>query len=315
LEQIVPDGKRYCSRFVVSALAALLSQQSLHGDEIDQYKYNGIKSHLRVQDGDDRQVLEASHIPLLMRELDHFLKNRIDRQIQEAHRELDYIITSLMDSLNQEQQEAARPDKKNLLQRRFDKALEEKLDHLKEEVEKFRDSQIGHLPTLQKQLLQVARQFCDEIDHQLKTEMPNYWKTHFRKDRIVTRATIFGLVIKEGFLGEVELNLWNQVASNAKLLAQEAIRTYKSALDMTNLPALIADQCFGCIEQESIAAQVNRGIEAMQDNLVPSMKGFALTHLVNPEHGLITFDKNGNTIPSPLLEALNPDFSQARQKE
>ncbi len=305
IEELIPGGSQSCPRFLISAWAALQAQQVLRGEVLDNpTKYESVKLALGIQNGNDHDVLLASEVPALVQKLTGFIKSRVERQIREAHQALEHIITTLMNEYIEEQQKSMEETNPSNPQQQLNCVLAEQLKQLENLVKEVRRTQLNRLPDVQQQLQQVATVLCNDIDDILKAEMPDYWKMHFADSDYPPQSILFARVIKEGFLGQVEINLWEQIAAKVPRLAQEMVHIYKRLLESFELSSRIAERCFEQIEPEAVATKLEAGIQRMQENLIPAVKGLALAQVVDPRHNFITFSEDGTEQPSFLLSQI-----------
>jgi hypothetical protein len=312
MEELIPNSRQYSRYFLISAWGALQAQQALQGKAVDHDDYDRVKLGLRIRDGSDRQILEASNVPFLVRELSTFVKSRIDLQIRESQQQLSSILSTLVSSLTQEIEEPEHEDQHQKSREKFNRALEARRFDVKNMIKEFRRNQISQMSAIKQNLHQVAIGLCNEIDKSLQAEMPVIWKENFSYADYSPQALTFVRITKEEFLGKVEVKLWEQIAAKVQTLADELVRFYRHALGVTELPVRVSSQCFDYVDCDAITVKLEQGVQAMEKTLVPSVKGFSLMYLVNPSNGFITLSEDGKTQESLLMQclkrmALNPE--------
>ncbi len=307
LEQLFPGSSQHCSRYEISAWAALQAQKVRKGEKPDNpRKYSSVCNDLGVQEQDPDAVWQVSHVPLLIENLNTFIAQRIERQIREAERGLAQILDSYFNDYQQHYQSMTKGAGDLYLRKRAANLLDERYQQIYKLLKEFRRRQLDSLAVSRSTLERVASRLYDSIDQELRTEMPGYWKEAFAEGEYVPSSTSFARVMKERFLGDVEVSLWQHISKKAKVLAQELAEIYQSALEVSDLPQSIAINCFDCIDLEAINATFQQCIAQMEQNLTATVRGVALSQLANPANGFIPFLIDGTPQPSALMDAIPP---------
>ena len=243
--------------FLTSAWAAYAAQKRLKGEDLKQdvATYEGTKAKLKVQGKGDREVLEASQIPRLAKELSQFTRDRrIEGQINDGRQALDTIVNSLDKKLNKY---ASTPNRGSVsLKERIDKFLSERQTELKNYVDDFAEAQIHNLGSLRQKLEEEARKACDKTDTELQRKLPLFWKENFVSKRTPLPGKPLGKVFFEAFLDEVQIELWRQLNSNLPALALYLRDACINSLEEFQIAGRVANASYGYLQTEKFKSDL-----------------------------------------------------------
>lgn len=270
--------------FLTSALAAYAAQQRLKGNDLeDRETYEAIKIKLKVQGGDDSEVLEASQIPRLVKELTRFIRERrIEGQINDGKQTLDIIIDSLDKKYNKNSS-ATTSRQTNLLEK-MDKYLSEKQALLKDIVYDFQQKQINNLGELRQKLEREAIAICNLTDSELHKKLPSFWQEYFQSKRSELQGERIGKVFYEVFLDKIQLELWKQLNRNLPRLASYLIGTCTSNLETSQVAEKIAHGFNGYLETTKVKSELQIFVNENTSNTIEKMsERIAVTVMTRPD--------------------------------
>ncbi len=297
--------------FTTSALAALLSQREISGEIINDQKlkkaYIGIKETLNVKDKDSKSVLKASQIPKLVEELSKFARERrIERQIDDGEIAISGIVNKLYVDYETKKKRIAEKGISSS-ESQLEKLLKDKQVDLEEKLLHFRNKLVTEkLPNSWKEsLVEKAREICNEIDKQLKLQMPEIWNRAFVGGIHHPTSAIYGSTKHEQVLGDAEVYLWDQFSERIPELSNDLVNQYKQEIKNLKIAQNIEDSCLSSVKAIQVETQINRWIEdKMRIKMFNISERIALTKVTDSRNLFIGFFEESIF---PTLKDIPPD--------
>jgi hypothetical protein len=315
MELLVPDYANYfCSRggeypyFMTCAWAALSAQKQLNGEQLEDIQtYDSVKIKLGLKGRSDREILEASQIPKLVKELTKFAcENRIEGQIRDGKLALDSIVENLLSNYESEL-DKLKQDQGEL---NFQSQEEQKLNEKQKEVDKlvieFRSLQLNRFEDWRNQLEQEAVRICNQIDDVLKQRMPSIWENSFDDKWNLVIGKPISQRNEEFVVSETQLELWKQLTFYVPRLAQQLVAIYQSNLLSYQLAQKISDGCGGYdVKAEELESMIKQLIEKkMRHTMREVASRIAMTWFTHPDYDLTAKDAEGKLKNQKLFDVI-----------
>lgn len=305
--------------FLTSAALALTAQRALRGEPVDQPDtYEAMARKLRVRLPDTlqpehhREVLEASQVPQLIRELNRFAReSRIEGQIREGRFALDQIVGALSETFERNRKDLTGDQGESFVRYQETEQLGRRQAAVERLFIEFLSICMQQREQLQQQLAQQAHDICREINAWLQSQMPTLWQAHFTSSHYLRHALQVGGARLEQFLGEVEMQLWSQLASRLRRLSQHLVLTYTQTLEDQRIVELVRSQCYNHPLCEEMLFWLQRQLggdssDSMRTNLTRLSERIALIDLLDPKRSFLPADyfRTPNPPKNQLLTAL-----------
>ncbi len=315
MEGVVPGyTRRFAKRggdqpyFFISAWAALEAQKAIKGVPIKETNiehYKTAKNYLKIPNGSDLEVLEATQVPKLVEELTKFARDyRIEGQIRDGKTAIDNIIDSRYRVLVSERGVLIDRTGISSSQTQINKMLKEQEDELKELIDIFRKSLLlENLKNWRNQLIDDARKICDSIDIELKRKMPEIWKDAFTTGKDRLRARSFARTFYEQVVTETEIAFWHQLTYSVPDIANHLVELYTDAIETYQLAKKIEEKCLDSVNVAKVTSKLHGWIN---DNMRPKMTeiGSRIALRLITDKGFLPTDSNVSPENNQLLQSL-----------
>lgn len=296
--------------FFISAWAALNAQRSIRGDVIqDQVFYKTTREKLGVSTStydsteQDRELLEKSEVPKLVEALIIFAREfRIERQIEDGKNTLENMIRSLSTEYEFEKRRLPANYSQSYIQQKLELQLRQKQYDLELIVTKFRAEQLNNFPAINNLMKQEVGKIYSKVNNVIKKKMVQIWEENFQAkiDPLDTKAET--LVFFKSILGELQINLWEQLTIYLPELSDKLVSFYGDALEKYQMASKITSYCYGYLQREEIEQTIQELVEHnMRHTMVNIASRIAVTEMTEPKYYFDDLQKEEN---QPLLRIL-----------
>lgn len=313
MDGVVSDyTKRFAKRggeqsyFLISAWQALQAQKAINGVPIeDTPKYNSFKESLKITNGSDLEVLEATQVPKLVEELTKFARDyRIEGQIRDGKTAIDNIVDSRYRVLVSEKGVLIDRTGISSSQTQVNKMLDKQREELKIFIGRFRGRLLENFENWRnQQLVEDAKKICNSIDSVLKAKMPQIWEESFNLSEYTPDASYSGSIYHDRVLGKTEVTLWHQLTYSVPDIANHLVELYTEAIETYHLAKIIEEKCLGFVTVAELRLKLHGWIN---DNMRPKMteigSRIALTLITDSKKRFFSTGSNASSENKQLLQ-------------
>ncbi len=315
MEGVVPGyTRRFAKRggdqpyFFISAWAALEAQKAIKGVPIKETNiehYKTAKNYLKIPNGSDLEVLEATQVPKLVEELTKFARDyRIEGQIRDGKTAIDNIVDSRYRVLVSEKGVLIDRTGISSSQTQVNKMLDKQREELKIFIGRFRGRLLENFENWRnQQLVEDAKKICNSIDSLLKAKMPQIWEESFNLSEYTPDAHYSGSIYHDRVLGKTEVTLWHQLTYSVPDIANHLVELYTEAIETYHLAKIIEEKCLGFVTVAELRLKLHGWIN---DNMRPKMteigSRIALTLITDSKKRFFSTGSNASSENKQLLQ-------------